>query len=55
MGLSRNRKLLWAAAGVAAVVYLGMIAWMDNNIHGHFGGAPDNAAKGDRGRDVGRH
>jgi len=41
---SRTRTLLWAAAGVAGLGYLGLIAWMDNNIHGHFGGASDEAA-----------
>ena len=35
--------LLWAAAGAAGLGYLGLIAWMDNNIHGHFGGAADDA------------
>lgn len=44
MPLSRTRTLLWAAAGIAGAGYLGLIAWMDNNIHGHFGGAADDAS-----------
>jgi len=46
MRLSRTRMLLWAGAGVAGLGYLGLIAWMDNNIHGHFGSAADDATTG---------
>ena len=31
--ISPLRKFLWALAGFATVVYLGLIIWTDNRIH----------------------
>ncbi len=35
--------LLWGVAAVAGLGYLGLIFWTDNRIHGHIGGATDDA------------